>query len=112
LDRGSEGLLGPRRLVQREPRLAIGVVRLRQMRCGMAGVAGGLQCRLCVTGPRMGSVGGEEPQMVAARRRTGVTARGGLADLRRLERIEQGKWLTSLDPTLEGLHYNGEGGAI
>ena len=60
-DGGGEGLLGPRRLIQREPRLAIGVVRLRQMRCGVAGVAGGKQCRLGVTGLRMGRVGGEEP---------------------------------------------------
>ena len=57
---GGEGLLGPRRLTHREPRLAIGVVRLRQMGCGVAGVAGGAQCRPRVIGLRMGSVGGEE----------------------------------------------------
>jgi hypothetical protein len=34
----------PRRLIQRKPRLAIGVVRLRRVGCGVAGFTGGAAC--------------------------------------------------------------------
>ncbi|MGC2202552.1 MAG: hypothetical protein WA633_20745, partial [Stellaceae bacterium] len=43
-------------------------------------------------------------------RRAGLQSE--LAHLGRLGQVERGKWLISLDRTLEGLHYAGDDGAI
>ena len=48
LNGGRKGLLRPRRLVEREPRLAVYVMRARLVRRAVAGFARGTQCGLRV----------------------------------------------------------------